>query len=248
MNIEVNNNRILRVENIGKAYGGRKVVDGVSLFVKNNEIVGLLGPNGAGKTTTFYIILGLVEVEAGKIFIDEMEITNMPMFKRARLGINYLPQESSIFRKLTAKENILAVLEVMNLSKDEREERLYSLLKLMGLMEVSDSKGYSLSGGERRRVEIARALATHPNFMLLDEPFSEIDPIAIQELQKTIKLLAERNIGVLITDHNVRDTLKITDRAYIINNGKIFASGSPLELSKNEDVKRIYLGKDFRLY
>lgn len=248
MNIEANNNRILRVENIGKAYGGRKVVDGVSLFVKNNEIVGLLGPNGAGKTTTFYIILGLVEAEAGKIFIDAMEITNMPMFKRARLGINYLPQESSIFRKLTAKENILAVLEVMNLSKDEREERLYSLLKLMGLMEVSDSKGYSLSGGERRRVEIARALATHPNFMLLDEPFSEIDPIAIQELQKTIKLLAERNIGVLITDHNVRDTLKITDRAYIINNGKIFASGSPLELSKNEDVKRIYLGKDFRLY
>lgn len=248
MNLEANNSKILMVENIEKAYGGRKVVDSISLFVKNKEIVGLLGPNGAGKTTTFYIILGLVEAEAGKIFIDDIEITNMPMFKRARLGINYLPQESSIFRKLTVKENILAVLEVMNLTKKEREERLNSLLKLMGLMEVSNSKGYSLSGGERRRVEIARALATHPKFMLLDEPFSEIDPIAIQELQKTIKLLAERNIGVLITDHNVRDTLKITDRAYIINNGRIFASGSPLELSNNEDVKRIYLGKDFRLY
>jgi lipopolysaccharide export system ATP-binding protein len=239
---------ILKVDKISKSYSGRKVVNDVSLYIKNNEIVGLLGPNGAGKTTTFYIILGLIEAEGGKICLDETDITNLPMFKRARLGINYLPQESSIFRKLTVKENILAVLEVMDISKREREERLYSLIKLMGLNEVMNSKGYSLSGGERRRVEIARALATHPKFMLLDEPFSEIDPIAISELQKTIKLLAQRNIGVLITDHNVRDTLKITDRAYIINNGKIFASGTPLELSNNEEVKRIYLGKDFKLY
>ncbi len=239
---------ILRVENVAKAYKGRRVVDGISLSVKNKEIVGLLGPNGAGKTTTFYIILGLIDTEAGRIYIDDVDITMLPMFKRARLGINYLPQESSIFKKLTVKENILAVLEAMNLSKIEREKRLYSLLKQMGLTEISDSKGYTLSGGERRRVEIARALATHPRFMLLDEPFSEIDPIAINELQKTIKSLAESNIGVLITDHNVRDTLKITDRAYIINNGKIFAAGTPTELSNNEDVKRIYLGKDFRLY
>ncbi len=230
---------ILRVENVAKAYKGRRVVDGISLSVKNKEIVGLLGPNGAGKTTTFYIILGLIDTEAGRIYIDDVDITMLPMFKRARLGINYLPQESSIFKKLTVKENILAVLEAMNLSKIEREKRLYSLLKQMGLTEISDSKGYTLSGGERRRVEIARALATHPRFMLLDEPFSEIDPIAINELQKTIKSLAESNIGVLITDHNVRDTLKITDRAYIINNGKIFAAGTPTELSNNEDVKRI---------
>ncbi|OGF66070.1 MAG: LPS export ABC transporter ATP-binding protein [Candidatus Fischerbacteria bacterium RBG_13_37_8] len=238
----------IQVDNITKSYNSRRVVDGISLEVKSGEIVGLLGPNGAGKTSTFYIILGLIEAEGGKVSIDDIDITGLPMFKRARLGINYLPQESSVFRKLTVKENILAVLEVMDISRNEREEKLQGLLKSMGLSGLMNSKAYSLSGGERRRVEIARALATQPQFMLLDEPFSEIDPIAISELQKTIKLLADSNIGILITDHNVRDTLKITDRAYIINNGKIFASGTPLELANNEEVKKIYLGKDFQLY
>lgn len=239
---------LLKIQNLVKSYNGRRVVDGVNLEVKSKEIVGLLGPNGAGKTTSFYIIVGLIEAEQGKVYFDEIDITHLPMFKRARIGINYLPQESSVFRKLTVKENILAVLEVMDISKKERERKLYYLLKSMGLLDIADSKAYSLSGGERRRVEIARALATQPQFMLLDEPFSEIDPIAIHELQKTIKLLSENNIGILITDHNVRDTLKITDKAYIINNGKIFASGTPEELASNEDVKRIYLGKDFKLY
>jgi len=239
---------LLKIEQLIKSYNGRRVVDGVSLSVKSKEIVGLLGPNGAGKTTTFYIIVGLLEAEQGKVYFDDIDITNVAMYKRARIGINYLPQESSVFRKLTVKENIMAVLEVMDVSKKEREEKLFNLLQSMGLLDIANSKAYSLSGGERRRVEIARALATQPHFMLLDEPFSEIDPIAINELQKTIKLLSENNIGILITDHNVRDTLKITDKAYIINNGKIFASGSPEELANNEDVKRIYLGKEFKLY
>ncbi len=239
---------VLKIQNLLKSYNSRRVVDEISLELRSGEIVGLLGPNGAGKTSTFYCIVGLIDSEGGKIFIDDTEITKMAMFKRARLGINYLPQESSIFRKMTVKENILAVLELMGINKEERQRRLYKLLKSMGLLELANSKAYSLSGGERRRVEIARALATQPRFMLLDEPFSEIDPIAINELQKTIKSLAKSGIGILITDHNVRDTLKITDRAYIINNGKIFAYGTPEELANNDAVKKIYLGKDFKLY
>lgn len=239
--------QVLRSESLTKSYKGRAVVRGVSFHVKQGEVVGLLGPNGAGKTTTFYMVVGLTPPESGHVFLQESDITDLPMYLRARQGLSYLPQEPSVFRKLTVWENILAILETMNFSNQERRERTRDLLAELGLEHVANSKAYTLSGGERRRVEIARALATSPSFMLLDEPFAGIDPIAVADIQSIIGKLRDNGIGILITDHNVRETLKITDRAYIINNGEIFRSGSPLELSNDPDVKRVYLGETFRL-
>lgn len=237
----------LKTEQLTKSYKGREVVRGVSLHLQQGEIVGLLGPNGAGKTTTFYMVVGLTPPDTGSVFLEGLDITDLPMYLRARQGISYLPQEPSVFRKLTVYENILAILETMDFSRVERVQRTNSLLAELGIEHVAGSKAYTLSGGERRRVEIARALATNPSFMLLDEPFAGIDPIAVTDIQGIISKLRESGIGVLITDHNVRETLKITDRAYIINNGEIFRSGSPLELSNDADVKRIYLGETFKL-
>jgi lipopolysaccharide export system ATP-binding protein len=239
--------QILKTEQLTKSYKGREVVRGVSLHLQQGEIVGLLGPNGAGKTTTFYMVVGLTPPDTGNVYLEGLDITDLPMYLRARQGISYLPQEPSVFRKLTVYENILAILETMDLSRVERIQRTNALLAELGIEHVSGSKAYTLSGGERRRVEIARALATNPSFMLLDEPFAGIDPIAVADIQGIISKLKESGIGVLITDHNVRETLKITDRAYIINNGEIFRSGSPPELSNDADVKRIYLGETFKL-
>lgn len=239
--------QILKTEQLTKSYKGREVVRGVSLHLQQGEIVGLLGPNGAGKTTTFYMVVGLTPPDTGSVFLEGLDITDLPMYLRARQGISYLPQEPSVFRKLTVYENILAILETMDFSRVERVQRTNALLAELGIEHVAGSKAYTLSGGERRRVEIARALATNPSFMLLDEPFAGIDPIAVTDIQGIISKLRESGIGVLITDHNVRETLKITDRAYIINNGEIFRSGSPLELSNDADVKRIYLGETFKL-
>lgn len=230
-----------------KAYKGRKVVDNISLTIAQGEVVGLLGPNGAGKTTTFYIIVGLTSPDSGQVVLDETDITTFPMYLRARSGISYLPQEPSIFRKLTVEENILAVLETLPLSSHERRERLEELLEELGLQDVRRSHGYMLSGGERRRVEIARSLVISPSFILLDEPFSGIDPLTVLDIQEIIVRLKESGIGVLVTDHNVRETLRVTDRAYIINNGRIFRTGSPEELGNDSEVKRIYLGDNFRL-
>lgn len=238
---------VLKTENLIKSYKGRTVVRGISLEVKQNEIVGLLGPNGAGKTTTFYMVVGLTPPDSGEVFLDESEVTDLPMYLRARQGISYLPQEPSVFRKLSVEENILAILETMDLNRQERKVRLSELMAELGVEHVARSKAYTLSGGERRRVEIARALATSPSFMLLDEPFAGIDPIAVADIQSIISKLRENGIGVLITDHNVRETLKITDRAYIINDGEIFRSGSPLELSNDPEVKKVYLGETFKL-
>lgn len=237
----------LKTEQLTKSYKGREVVRGVSLHLQQGEIVGLLGPNGAGKTTTFYMVVGLTPPDTGNVFLEGMDITDLPMYLRARQGISYLPQEPSVFRKLSVYENILAILETMDFSRVERVQKTNALLAELGIEHVAGSKAYTLSGGERRRVEIARALATNPSFMLLDEPFAGIDPIAVTDIQGIISKLRESGIGVLITDHNVRETLKITDRAYIINNGEIFRSGSPLELSNDADVKRIYLGETFKL-
>ena len=239
--------QVLRSENLTKIYRGRAVVRNVSFSIEQGEVVGLLGPNGAGKTTTFYMVVGLTPPDNGTVLLDNLEITEMPMYLRARQGISYLPQEPSVFRKLTVFDNIMAVLEMMDLTRQERDERAYSLLAELGIEHVARSKAYTLSGGERRRVEIARALATSPSFMLLDEPFAGIDPIAVADIQSIIAKLRDNGIGVLITDHNVRETLKITNRAYIINNGEIFRSGSPLELSSDPEVKKIYLGEAFRL-
>ncbi|PWT93908.1 MAG: LPS export ABC transporter ATP-binding protein [Acidobacteria bacterium] len=239
--------QVLKTNNLVKSYKGRVVVRGISLHLQQNEIVGLLGPNGAGKTTTFYMVVGLTPPDSGDVFLDDMEVTDLPMYLRARQGISYLPQEPSVFRKLTVEDNIMAILETLNLSKIERKEKLASLLAELGIEHVARSKAYTLSGGERRRVEIARALATSPSFMLLDEPFAGIDPIAVADIQSIIAKLRDNKIGVLITDHNVRETLKITDRAYIINNGEIFRSGSPLELSNDPEVKKVYLGETFKL-
>jgi lipopolysaccharide export system ATP-binding protein len=239
--------RKVRSENLTKSYKGRQVVRSVSFHVEQEEVVGLLGPNGAGKTTTFYMVVGLTPPDSGTVFLDDHSITDLPVYLRARQGISYLPQEPSVFRKLTVAENIMAILEMMNMSRQERKDRMRELIEELGLAHVSSSKAYTLSGGERRRVEIARALATSPSFMLLDEPFAGIDPIAVADIQSIIRKLRDDGIGILITDHNVRETLKITDRAYIINNGEIFRSGSPLELSSDPEVKKVYLGETFKL-
>jgi len=238
----------LATDEIGKSYRGRRVVNSVSLFVKQGEVVGLLGPNGAGKTTSFYMIVGLTPPDSGRIMVDRQDITNVPMYLRARnFGISYLPQEPSVFRKLTVEENILAVLEAQSISWHERRERLERLIDQLGLGHIRKNRGYALSGGERRRVEIARALCISPSFILLDEPFSGIDPIAVLDLQKIISDLRSSGIGILITDHNVRETLSVTDRAYIINEGRIFRTGTPEQLGNDPEVKRVYLGESFSL-
>ncbi|MGB4811153.1 MAG: LPS export ABC transporter ATP-binding protein [Methylophilaceae bacterium] len=237
----------LVVENLRKSYKSRTVVYDISLRIKSGEVVGLLGPNGAGKTTCFYMVVGLIDVDAGKITLDGKELSHLPIHKRARLGLSYLPQEASIFRKLTVEENILSVLELQDLSNIEMQLKLDSLLEELHITHIRENAAISLSGGERRRVEIARCLATNPDFILLDEPFAGIDPIAVIDIQKIIHLLTARNIGVLITDHNVRETLGICDRAYIVNQGRVFASGLPSEIIENQSVREVYLGKDFRL-
>ncbi len=238
----------LATEEIGKSYKGRRVVNGVSLHVTQGEVVGLLGPNGAGKTTSFYMIVGLTPPDTGRIYLDGADITTVPMYLRARnYGISYLPQEPSVFRKLTVEENILAVLEAQPISWHERRERMERLIEQLGLGHIRKNRGYALSGGERRRVEIGRALCISPSFILLDEPFSGIDPIAVDDLQKIIFELKNSGIGVLITDHNVRETLSVTNRAYIINEGKIFRTGSPEELGNDPEVRRVYLGESFSL-
>ena len=237
----------LVVENLRKSYKSRTVVQDISLRIKSGEVVGLLGPNGAGKTTSFYMIVGLVALDEGKISLDGKDLSRMPFHMRSRMGLSYLPQEPSIFRKLTVTENILAVLELQNMTDDEMEEKLESLLEELHITHIRDNAAVSLSGGERRRVEIARCLASNPSFILLDEPFAGIDPIAVIDIQKIIHFLTARNIGVLITDHNVRETLGICDRAYIVNQGHVFASGIPSEIVENERVREVYLGKDFRL-
>jgi lipopolysaccharide export system ATP-binding protein len=238
----------LATDEIGKSYRGRRVVNSVSLYVEQGEVVGLLGPNGAGKTTSFYMIVGLIPPDTGRITIDGEDITRVPMYLRARnYGISYLPQEPSAFRKLTVEENILAVLETQPISWHERRERLEKLIDQLGLEVIRKNKAYSLSGGERRRVEIARCLCISPAFILLDGPFSGIDPIAVLDLQKIISALRASGIGVLITDHNVRETLSVTDRAYIINEGKIFRDGTPERLGHDPEVRRVYLGESFSL-
>ena len=237
----------LRTEQLTKSFGGRTVVRNVSLDVSAGEVVGLLGPNGAGKTTTFGMVVGLVGSDAGRVLLDDEDVTDDPMYIRARKGVGYLPQEASIFRGLTVEQNILAILETLPIDRATRRERLRELLAELGLTSLARSKAFTLSGGERRRVEITRALVNHPKFILLDEPFAGIDPIAVADIQKIVVHLKDRGIGVLVTDHNVRETLKITDRAYIVHDGVIFRSGTPSGLAADEDVKRIYLGADFRL-
>ena len=237
----------LRTEGLTKTYGDRTVVRNVDLDVASGEVVGLLGPNGAGKTTTFSMVVGLVGPDSGRVLLDEHDVTSDPMYLRARKGIGYLPQEASIFRGLTVEQNILAILETLPLSAEERRNRLTELLDELGLSPIARSKAYALSGGERRRVEITRALVNQPKFMLLDEPFAGIDPIAVGDIQKIIFHLKSRGIGVLVTDHNVRETLRITDRAYIVHDGAIFRSGTPAGLASDAEVKRIYLGAEFRL-
>ena len=237
----------LETSEISKAYRGRRVVDDVTVHLQQGEVVGLLGQNGAGKTTTFYMIVGLITPDSGRILLDEKDITGLPMYQRARRGISYLPQEASVFRKLTVEENLLAILETLSLSARERRERMELLIEQMGLEKVRRSRGYMLSGGERRRVEIARSLVISPKFLLLDEPFSGIDPIQVLELQRIIFDLKRAGIGILITDHQVRETLMVTDRAYIIDEGRIFRGGSPEDLERDPEVKRIYLGESFKL-
>jgi lipopolysaccharide export system ATP-binding protein len=237
----------LRAVGLQKKYGSRSVVHDASLSVKSGEVVGLLGPNGAGKTTSFYMIVGLVSADGGEIFIDEHNVTHLPIHRRARLGLGYLPQEASIFRRLTVTQNLQAVLELQGLSNGELQARLEGLLEDLHITHIRDNPAISLSGGERRRVEIARALATNPRFILLDEPFAGVDPIAVIDIQKIIRFLKQRDIGVLITDHNVRETLGICDRAYIINAGAVMAEGKPDEIIYNEGVRKVYLGEHFKL-
>jgi lipopolysaccharide export system ATP-binding protein len=237
----------LEAKALEKSYRGRKIVRGVSLEVKHGEVVGLLGPNGAGKTTTFYMVVGLVRPDQGRVLLEDAEITKMPMYQRAKNGIGYLPQEPSVFRKLSVRENLMAILETMNISTVERKERCEQLLAELGIAHLAESKAYTLSGGERRRVEIARALTLSPKFILLDEPFAGIDPLAVQDIQGIISLLKSKGIGILITDHNVRETLAITDRAYIISDGEIIEAGSAAEITANPRVRQFYLGEDFRL-
>ncbi|MDP6909133.1 MAG: LPS export ABC transporter ATP-binding protein [Flavobacteriales bacterium] len=237
----------LRAENIVKKYGSRTVVKGVSIEVNRGEIVGLLGPNGAGKTTSFYMIVGLIRPNEGKVYLDEQEITGLPMYKRAQMGIGYLPQEASVFRKLSVEDNILAVLEMLGKTKSEQQEKLESLLDEFGLQHVRKNRGDLLSGGERRRTEIARCLAVNPHFILLDEPFAGVDPIAVEDIQEIVAKLTAKNIGILITDHNVHETLTITDRAYLLFEGSILKAGTAEELAADEQVRRVYLGQNFVL-
>ena len=239
--------QVLRGRSLTKSYRKKRVVSDVNVEVRQGEVVGLLGPNGAGKTTTFHIVVGLTRPDSGSVFLNDEEITSLPMYLRARAGISYLPQEPSIFRKLTVEENVLAILETLPMTLSEKRRRLSEALEELGLTAKARSRGYTLSGGERRRAEITRALVTEPAFMLLDEPFAGIDPIAVGDIQKIVHHLKARGIGILVTDHSVRETLKITDRAYIMNDGKILCSGTPAELAENEDVRRVYFGEDFRL-
>ena len=239
---------VLTATHLSKQYKGRPVVRDVSLTIESGEVVGLLGPNGAGKTTCFYMIVGLVALDKGEVHLDKADLTRLPMHQRARLGLSYLPQEASVFRKLSVEDNIMAILETQkDLTSAEREQRLEELLHELNVVDRRKNMGMSLSGGERRRVEIARALATSPRFILLDEPFAGVDPISVLDIQQLIMHLKQRGIGVLITDHNVRETLKICDRAYIMSEGKALAAGSPTEILYNEEVKKVYLGEDFRL-
>jgi lipopolysaccharide export system ATP-binding protein len=237
----------LRASGLSKAYRGRKVVNEVSLRLTQGEVVGLLGPNGAGKTTTFYIIVGLISPDSGRVFVNDAEITSLPMYQRARSGISYLPQEPSVFRKLNVEENLKSIAETMSATGEEQEALVNGLLEEFGIEHLRRQGAYTLSGGERRRLEIARALVRTPKFILLDEPFAGIDPLAVLDIQRIVARLKERNIGVLITDHNVRETLNITDRAYIITEGKILRDGSPEELTNDLEVKKVYLGEHFRL-
>jgi lipopolysaccharide export system ATP-binding protein len=237
--------RTLQTVEISKSYSGRRVVDNVSVRVEQGEVVGLLGPNGAGKTTSFYIIVGLISPESGHVLLDDQPITQLPMYLRARRGVSYLPQEPSVFRKLSVEDNLMAILQTLPISGRERRERMKNLIDDLGLETVRHSKGYMLSGGERRRVEIARSLVLQPDFILLDEPFSGIDPLQVLELQRIIGDLKRRGIGILVTDHNVRETMAVTDRAYIISNGRIFRAGTPDALGSDPDVRRIYLGENF---
>ena len=238
---------ILRAENLVKEYKGRRVVNEVSVNINQGEIVGLLGPNGAGKTTSFYQIVGFIKPDSGKVFLDDIDITNMPMYKRAQAGIGYLPQEVSVFRKLTVEDNLKAILELTKLSSAEQKDRLELLLDEFGLQKVRKNYGQQLSGGEKRRTEIARCLTVDPKFILLDEPFAGVDPIAVEDIQQVIVKLVEKNIGILITDHNVQETLNIVNRAYLLFEGKILKTGTAEELAADEEVKRVYLGKNFEL-
>ena len=243
--------KTLQTIEISKSYRGRKVVDNVSLWVRQGEVVGLLGPNGAGKTTSFYMIVGLISPDSGRVVLNDAterdDITSMPMYQRARRGISYLPQEASVFRKLTVEDNLMAILQTLRMNGRERRRRMNELIEQLGLETVRHNKGYALSGGERRRVEIARSLVIEPSFLLLDEPFSGIDPIQVLELQRIIFDLKHAGIGILVTDHNVRETLAVTDRAYIINNGRIFRDGTPEVLGNDPEVRRVYLGENFNL-
>ncbi len=238
---------VLRLKNLVKTYGGRRVVDSVTLDVDSRSVVGLLGPNGAGKTTTFYMTVGMLQPDAGQVFLDEEEITEYPMYLRARKGIGYLSQETSIFRKMTVKQNILAILETLSLSKSEQNERADALLEELGIQQLANNKASVLSGGEKRRLEISRSLATSPSFMLLDEPFAGVDPLAVIDIKNIIGHLRKRGIGVLISDHNVRETLESCDSAYILNEGKVIVSGSPEEITSSELARQIYLGNEFRM-
>lgn len=237
----------LRANSLTKSYGRRTVVRDVDLEIQQGEVVGLLGPNGAGKTTTFYMVVGLTRPDSGEVFLGDEDITALPMYRRARAGIGYLPQEASVFRKLTAEQNVVAILETLGLSAAEQRRRARELLQELGILAMSRQPAYTLSGGERRRLEICRALATAPSFILLDEPFAGIDPLAVQDIQDIIVHLKDRGIGVLVTDHNVRETLKIVGRAYILREGEVFRSGTPDELASDEEVRRVYLGEAFRL-
>lgn len=245
---EARKKSLLYTLDLVKIYGKRRVVDVVSIHVKQGEIVGLLGPNGAGKTTTFYMISGLIRPNQGKVILNDIDITDYPMYKRARAGIAYLPQEHSIFRKLTVEENLTAILEVLGYSKAERKKRASELMEELGISHISKNKGYNLSGGERRRTEIARTLVTNPKFILLDEPFAGVDPIAVQDIQNIVRKLKEKNIGVLITDHNVHETLSITDHAYLLFEGKILKQGDSEALANDPEARKLYLGDKFRLH